>query len=70
MTNQICVGCETEMTDLDKEWQEALGGLCLECGYKNNWVGISKNKIAHMNNMLNYLHMTTEQRSSFLRKLD
>jgi hypothetical protein len=68
-TPETCVECDIQMGYHDLRWKEKLGGVCLECGYKNGLEGLDKNDIARLNDLMNWLRMTPEQRRAFDRNL-
>jgi len=68
-TPATCVKCDIQMGYHDLRWKEKLGGVCLECGYKNGLEGLDKNDIARLNDLMNWLRMTPEQRRAFDRNL-
>ena len=68
-TPETCVKCDIQMGYHDLRWKEKLGGVCLECGYKNGLKGLDKDDIARLNDLMNWLRMTPEQRRAFDRNL-
>ena len=68
-TPETCVKCDIQMGYHDLRWRENLGGVCLECGYKNGLEGLAKDDIARLNDLMNWLRMTPEQRRAFDRNL-
>ena len=68
-TPETCVECDIQMGYHDLRWREKLGGVCLECGYKNGLKGLAKDDIARLNDLMNWLRMTPEQRRAFDRNL-
>ena len=68
-TPETCVKCDIQMGYHDLRWREKLGGVCLECGYKNCLEGLAKDDIARLNDLMNWLRMTPEQRRAFDRNL-
>ena len=68
-TPETCVKCDIQMGYHDLRWKEKLSGVCLECGYKNALEGLAKDDIARLNDLMNWLRMTPEQRRAFDRNL-
>ena len=65
----LCEECQMELHHNDMRLQPILKGICLECGYKGKWEGLTQAEKVRCNDLLNYLRMTTEQRQAFDRTL-
>lgn len=65
----LCEECQIELHHHDMRLQPILKGICLECGYKGNWEGLSQPERARCNTLLNYLRMTPEQQREFNKNL-
>ncbi len=69
MTVVLCQECQLELLYHDMRLQPILKGICLECGYKGKWQGLTQAETARCNTLLTYLRMTPEQRQAFDRNL-
>ena len=69
MTVILCEECQIELHHHDVRLQPILKGICLECGHKGKWEGLTQAEKARCNDLLNYLRMTPEQRRAFDRNL-